>query len=82
MSALTPKKMKEIDDQIRELKEKRTPKISLTIFCDVKNREEESKIAQKIMDSVFKMKGSAELISIPYHDFPQDRLCVGESHPV
>jgi hypothetical protein len=57
MSALTPKKMKEIDDQIRELKEKRAPKVSLTIFCDIEDQEDAVTIAQKIMDSVFKMKG-------------------------
>ena len=57
MSSLTPRKMKEIDDQIRELKEKRTPKVFLTVFCDVKSLEDALVIPQKVMDSIHKMKG-------------------------
>jgi nitrate reductase NapAB chaperone NapD len=49
--------MKEIDDQIRELKENRVPKVFLTVFCDVRNQEDALIIPQKIMDSIYKMKG-------------------------
>jgi hypothetical protein len=65
MSALTPKKMKEIDNQIREMKEKREPKAFLTVFCDVRNPEDALIIAQKIMDSIYKMKG---VESVSYTD--------------
>jgi cell division protein FtsX len=65
MSALTPRKMKEIDDQIRELKKKRSPKVFLTVFCDVKSLEDTFVIPQKIMDSIYKLK---DVESVSYTD--------------
>jgi hypothetical protein len=57
MAALTPKKMEEIDSQLREMKKKRAPKVLLTVFCDIKNREDSLTIPQMVMDSIRRMEG-------------------------
>jgi hypothetical protein len=57
MAALTPRKMKEIDSQLREMKEKRAPKVFLTVFCDIKNLEDTLTVPQMVMDSIRRIEG-------------------------
>jgi hypothetical protein len=57
MSALTPRKMREIDEQLRELKAKRAPKVLLTIFYNIKRLNGTYRIPQMIMDSIRALNG-------------------------
>jgi hypothetical protein len=67
MSALTPKKMREIEAQYREMMAKRASKVFLTITCDVRTIEDTFVIPSRIMNSILEMKG---VESASYTDSP------------
>ena len=57
MSSLTPRKMKEIDNQLRQMREKRDRRVFLTVFCNIRRLEDTLALPQMIMDSIRKING-------------------------